>query len=62
MNDAFIKRERNELNTVVNTMSNNQRVTLGNHVNRINYLLDLLEKSGLSVKQKTNIANNFLFN
>jgi len=57
MNDAFIKRERNELNTVVNTMSNNQRVTLGNHVNRINYLLDLLEKSGLSVKQKTNIAH-----
>lgn len=55
MNDAFIKREKSELSTIVGTMSNQQKQSLMPHVKRISYLLDLLEKSGLSAKQKSTI-------
>jgi hypothetical protein len=56
MNTSFIRRERGELQGVVGIMNNTQKKTLGNQVNRISHLLDLLEKSGLSGKQKQNIA------
>lgn len=55
MNSAFIARERSQLNDIVGVMNTNQKKQLGNHVNRISHLLDLLEKSGLSGKQKQNI-------
>ena len=56
MNTAFIARERGELDGVVGTLNNNQKQQLGNHITRIKYLLDLLEKSGLSGNQKQKIA------
>ena len=55
MNDAFIQRERDELNQVVDTMNNRQKTTLMPRVKRISYLLNLLEKSGVSGKQKGSI-------
>jgi len=55
MNDSFISRERGELNEVIDMMNNRQKTQLMPRVKRISYLLDLLEKSGLSGKQKGSI-------
>ena len=57
MNDSFISRERGELNEVIDMMNNRQKTQLMPRVKRISYLLDLLEKSGLSGKQKGSIMN-----